>query len=201
MNEGRAPAQESGIKRQATDTVTTSPKKSKFGTEKTGEEKKAKGIKKANSSSIDVGEKGTATSLSPEEKDVVMTVFKSHFMLSKLTEEQRNQLLSVIHRQSTAAEEVLFRQGEAGDHLYIVKSGTFKVFIGEELRRTMDGKSVFGELALIYSQPRTATVVCDQPGELWRIHGGLVRQMLADVARARFMTGGGYCLLASANFG
>jgi cGMP-dependent protein kinase len=146
------------------------------------EEKKAKGIKKANSSSIDVGEKGTATSLSPEEKDVVMTVFKSHFMLSKLTEEQRNQLLSVIHRQSTAAEEVLFRQGEAGDHLYIVKSGTFKVFIGEELRRTMDGKSVFGELALIYSQPRTATVVCDQPGELWRIHGGLVRQMLADVA-------------------
>ena len=46
MNEGRAPAQESGIKRQATDTVTTSPKKSKFGTEKTGEEKKAKDQRK-----------------------------------------------------------------------------------------------------------------------------------------------------------
>ena len=46
MNEGRAPAQESGIKRQATDTVTTSPKKSKFGTAKIVEEKKAKDQRK-----------------------------------------------------------------------------------------------------------------------------------------------------------
>ena len=43
MNEGRAPAQESGAKRQATDSVTTPLKKPKEGTAKTrGEEKRAK---------------------------------------------------------------------------------------------------------------------------------------------------------------
>jgi CRP-like cAMP-binding protein len=147
--------------------------------------KKARGIKTAarpSVSQIDAEEKDTAASLTQEEQESLRSIFKSHFMLSKLTEEQSVQLLSVIHRQTTAAEDVLFRQGDAGDHIYIVKAGTYKVFIGDELRRTMDAKNVFGELALIYSQPRTATVVCDTPGELWRIHGGLVRAMLAHVA-------------------
>ena len=37
-------------------------------------------------------------------------------------------------------------------------SGVREVNIGGELRRTMGPKQVFGELALIYSQPRTAEV-------------------------------------------
>ena len=28
-------------------------------------------------------------------------------------------------------------------------------------------------------------VVCDKPGDLWKIHGGLVRQMLAHVRELR----------------
>jgi cGMP-dependent protein kinase len=146
--------------------------------------KKSKGVKMKDvkDGNVDESKEGKASELEPEEKATLMEIFKTHFMLSKLSEEQRNVLLSRIQRMSTASDETLFKQGSPGDHLYIVKSGTYKVNIGGELRRTMGPKQVFGELALIYSQPRTAEVVCDKPGDLWKIHGGLVRQMLAHVA-------------------
>lgn len=68
-----------------------------------------------------------------------------------------------------AAGEVLFRQGDAGDALYVVASGEVAV-IAEgppktELTR-LGESSFFGEIALVTEETRTATVEATRPTEL-----------------------------------
>lgn len=68
-----------------------------------------------------------------------------------------------------AAGEVLFRQGDAGDALYVVASGEVAVIDDGpprvELSR-LGESSFFGEIALVTDEKRTATVEATRPTEL-----------------------------------
>ena len=57
------------------------------------------------------------------------------------------------------AGDIIFRQGDAADELYIVKSGTVEIRLGNRLLDTLPELSIFGEMALIDRSPRSATVV------------------------------------------
>ena len=59
--------------------------------------------------------------------------------------------------------DIIFKEGEIGDKLYMIKSGRVKVFTNNRYIRELGEGSCFGELALLLDRPRTATVVaaCD----------------------------------------
>ena len=59
--------------------------------------------------------------------------------------------------------DVIFREGEIGDKLYMIKSGSVKVYTNNKLMREMGEGSCFGEVALLLDKPRTATIIaaCD----------------------------------------
>jgi voltage-gated potassium channel len=56
--------------------------------------------------------------------------------------------------------DVVLRAGEIGRHVYFISKGTVEVITsdGRQILRTLSDGDFFGELALIHSQPRTATV-------------------------------------------
>lgn len=61
---------------------------------------------------------------------------------------------------------VVVQQGDPGDHFYIVTSGRVVVSIdGRQVREEQAGES-FGEIALLRSVPRTATVEAVEPTEM-----------------------------------
>src|SRR5215472_3672775 len=60
---------------------------------------------------------------------------------------------------SYKAGEVIFRQGDPAEELFIVKSGKVEVRLGNRLLDTLPELSIFGEMALIDRSPRSATVV------------------------------------------
>jgi predicted acylesterase/phospholipase RssA/CRP-like cAMP-binding protein len=69
--------------------------------------------------------------------------------------------------------EVLFRQGEPGDSLYVITNGRLRVLVGgEQDRRTVDelgrGETV-GEMAVITGERRSATVIAVRDTELIRL--------------------------------
>lgn len=57
------------------------------------------------------------------------------------------------------AGDVIFRRGDAGQELFIVKSGTVELRIGSKVLDTLTKHSIFGEMALIDFAPRSATAV------------------------------------------
>lgn len=64
------------------------------------------------------------------------------------------------------AGEILFREGEPGQHMYLVLEGKVAVRVGEETVETVGLHGVVGEMALIDLSPRSATAVSLAPGEV-----------------------------------
>ena len=88
------------------------------------------------------------------------------------------------------AGDLVFRQGDSPDGLYIVKRGTFSVSVGGSSGsaaidvRTLRAGDLFGEMSLLTNEARSATVRCETAGELLRIRGPHVRALLARDATA-----------------
>ena len=55
--------------------------------------------------------------------------------------------------------QVIFGAGQTGDQMFIVRSGSVELKVGETLLETVGPGGVFGELALIDPAPRSATAV------------------------------------------
>src|SRR5450631_410908 len=74
------------------------------------------------------------------------------------------------------AGEILLRQGDRPDGLYLVSRGTFAIYAtaaedsdGEIQFSTCGRGESFGEIALLTNEPRTATVRAQEDGELLRL--------------------------------
>ncbi|HEX8557356.1 MAG TPA: DUF1003 domain-containing protein [Pyrinomonadaceae bacterium] len=88
-----------------------------------------------------------------------------------LGEEDRRALSEVVDLVRLSAQQTLFRAGEPGESLYLVRSGEVELFIQDNVGQkiTLDTAGpggFFGEIALLDSGPRTATAVALTPAEL-----------------------------------
>jgi CRP/FNR family cyclic AMP-dependent transcriptional regulator len=64
----------------------------------------------------------------------------------------------------------LFREGDEGDALYIVKRGSVRIISGSTVYETVNPGGIVGEMALVDKEmPRSASVIAATPAELIRI--------------------------------
>jgi MFS family permease len=84
--------------------------------------------------------------------------------------------------QSVATDEVIVRQGDVGDHFYVVDSGSARVVRNGEQIAVHGPGAWFGEVALVHDQPRNASVIAGEPSELLSIDR---ETFLSVVARNR----------------
>src|SRR5688572_20509697 len=87
-------------------------------------------------------------------------------LFARLPHEVRARLASAAGSRSLPAGDVLVREGEAGDSLYVVASGRLEVSVDGKTVRTLSRGDVVGELALLTTRPRTATVRAVRDSEL-----------------------------------
>jgi CRP-like cAMP-binding protein len=81
-----------------------------------------------------------------------------------------------------AAGEVVIRQGEMGDHLYVVDSGDLEVSATLNNRASKLGDlhrgDFFGEIALLKGTPRGATITAVTTATLWTLSADALNQWL-----------------------
>jgi CRP/FNR family cyclic AMP-dependent transcriptional regulator len=81
----------------------------------------------------------------------------------------------------TAGREII-REGEIGDRLYVVVKGDYEVLKGGQVVASLGERSVFGEMALLDPEVRSATVQATQEGLLLSLdHCTLEELMEGDV--------------------
>lgn len=99
-------------------------------------------------------------------------------------------LAAVAEVVTSPANDVVFREGEAADGLYVVIRGVFCVSIrcgadgGDVQLRTLRTGDFVGEMALLTNEPRSATLRCESDGQLLRINRIHIRALLGRDATA-----------------
>jgi CRP-like cAMP-binding protein len=71
-----------------------------------------------------------------------------------------------IETQFFKAGSVIFREGDDARELYVVKSGNVRIQIGNRTITELGADSIFGEMALIDSEPRSASAIAVSDVEL-----------------------------------
>lgn len=113
-----------------------------------------------------------------------------HPLLSRLTDEQRRAFVQIAEREEYQTNEIVVREGDLGDSLYLIIEGeaeVFKVPPGstaneQETRLALLGPGeFFGEMTLVEPMPRSATVRCLSNTKLVRLsHSTLTRELERD---------------------
>jgi CRP-like cAMP-binding protein len=105
-------------------------------------------------------------------------------MFAGLSEQDRQALNDHLERQSVTRGEVLFREGETGDRVFVILAG--KVKIGraasdgrENLLMVMGPGDLFGELSLFDPGPRTASATAVTDASLVSLEHTALRPWLA----------------------
>jgi CRP-like cAMP-binding protein len=102
------------------------------------------------------------------------------------------QLARSCEEVSLAAGEVVIREGDVANALYVIVDGEVDVSArGEGTRsrhlRTMGPRSYFGEIGILRGVPRTATVRTTEPCRLWRISAEEFSEALSSNAASASM--------------
>jgi len=109
------------------------------------------------------------TELDDESRAFLTKVMENHFLFSGMEPDAHESIFSHLKKMSTYKGQMIFKEGEWGDSCYFIRSGTYSVGIDGNIIKDMIANQTFGELALLYSIPRSATVLCTGEGELWKM--------------------------------
>lgn len=101
-------------------------------------------------------------------------------MFSDLGQEQMAKLIRRLKRRKVYADEVVIKEGEAGDNFYIVADGTFSVWSKGAKKADLKKGDSFGEIALLKKIPRTATVKAETGGVLYTLSSEDFFDLLRD---------------------
>ena len=75
---------------------------------------------------------------------------------------------------------VVFIKGDPGDYAYVVASGNVEIRESGRVIETMEAGEIFGEMALIDSEPRSASAVAVGPTELIIIDPPAFERLIRD---------------------
>lgn len=81
--------------------------------------------------------------------------------------EQLKRLVTTMHLEEIKKGSQLITEGEYGDTMYLVESGRFQIIQKNKIVSVLRPKSLFGEISLLFSFPRTASVVCIEDAKVW----------------------------------
>ena len=76
---------------------------------------------------------------------------------------------NVKNMKSVQPDEIIFRQGEPGEHMYCVKSGKVQLTVDDAIVETLGPGGIFGEMALLEDEPRSATALALTTCELIKV--------------------------------
>eukprot|EP00804_Cyclotella_cryptica_P029789 CCRYP_020665-RA/>CCRYP_020665-RA protein AED:0.04 eAED:0.04 QI:444/1/1/1/1/1/4/57/699 len=121
-----------------------------------------------------------------EEKARISEAISTSQIFQNISDAQRDLIYGYMEPMHVKKGQWIIRQGTVGDRFYIIDDGSFEVRIvpeGEEDVNNDGGDVVhiytgargrshpsFGELALLHSAPRAASVIAQTDGQLWALH-------------------------------
>jgi len=119
-----------------------------------------------------------------DETDAYVSLRRSEWF-GEFAPELVNEMLQVGETQMHEGGQFIVREGEPGDAFYLLIHGSADVIKHGQVVGTVSAGDCFGEIALVASETRTASVVARDPVLLWKV-GRAVLDTASDASRAGF---------------
>ena len=103
-------------------------------------------------------------------------------LFAGLRPQERHAITSSMKGRSLEPGQTIAVEGEQGVGFFVIESGTARVTVGGEERRTLGPGDYFGEIALISKAPRSATVTAETPVRCWGLTSWEFRPIVQDNA-------------------
>lgn len=123
-----------------------------------------------------------------EQNGRIRAKLKSSFIFNALDSQEIDAVIGAMEEKTVKAGEIVIKQREDGDNLYVVDSGTLtcvKQFAENEepkfLKEYVPGEA-FGELALLYNAPRAATITAKTDCVLWSLDRSTFTHIVKNAA-------------------
>jgi cAMP-dependent protein kinase regulator len=117
---------------------------------------------------------------------LIAASMQNNVLFLNLDSEHKSQIIAEMYRTEIKEGVNAIKQGEMGDNLYVVESGTFNVFVNGKQVATRGKGTCFGELALMYNSPRAATVTAATHAVVWVVDRFTFRRIVTDLSEKRF---------------
>lgn len=109
---------------------------------------------------------------SEAEREHLMEKFKTNILTKRVDEQHLKTLVDATQKREFKAEDTLIKYGDPGEEWFILDSGTLECVVqGQEevFKKTINEGETFGELALLYDAPRSATITALTDCSCWVI--------------------------------
>lgn len=121
--------------------------------------------------------KGKDAMFSTIEKVIIL---KTVDLFSRMPDNVLAEVADLLEQVDVNPDETIFKQGDAGDSLYVIVDGSVRVHDDQRVLNQMGERSVFGELALLTGEPRSASVTAAEPTRLLRLERALFYQLVSE---------------------
>ncbi|MBN1259025.1 cyclic nucleotide-binding domain-containing protein [Candidatus Peregrinibacteria bacterium] len=88
----------------------------------------------------------------------MIEILKAIPFFAELPEDDLKAIMEEVKMEYYPAEHVIFKQGDPGDLMYIIKRGSVQVIRNDEIVAVLSDGKFFGEMALVSDEPRSATI-------------------------------------------
>eukprot|EP00164_Ancoracysta_twista_P005943 GFYU01008183.1.p1 GENE.GFYU01008183.1~~GFYU01008183.1.p1 ORF type:complete len:915 (-),score=288.09 GFYU01008183.1:169-2913(-) len=120
-----------------------------------------------------------------EQKTLLTKAILGNKFLSHCGESDIQVLVNSVVPLTVNAGQTVIQKGDDGNNFYVIDSGKYSVWVEDGLEKPnkhMGPGTAFGELALVYGSPRTATIKAETDGELWVLDRSTFVNILSNIA-------------------
>lgn len=121
-------------------------------------------------------------------KDVefIIECFTKHFLFVNLNEDELEDVVMQMFYCVVKKGDYVFRQGDDASCFFIIDSGNVSVEIDGSTKKTISNSDYFGELALLYNAPRSASIKASVDSHFWAIDRKTFKKVVQDITTKNF---------------
>lgn len=118
------------------------------------------------------------TTKSPAEIAFIDKCCKEKTIFTGMDKEQREAVIKQMYRMECPKDTKVIVEGDMTQEFFVVRKGSFDIFVKDEKVAESKEGHTFGELALLYDAPRAATVVANEDSLIFAVNRLAFRSVL-----------------------
>nr|CAH69748.1 cGMP-dependent protein kinase 13-3 [Paramecium tetraurelia] len=115
---------------------------------------------------------------SPFDYQLMLNAFNEHFIFKSVPQSDIEYVVDQMFYCTVPDGQFVFKQGDKASSYFLIERGQCQIIINGELKKTLKSGDAFGELAMLYNAPRSASVRAVGDCAFWAIDRNTFRKVV-----------------------